>query len=310
MNLPRLLAHLLPLPLLLSACELEETSLTQPEDVLVAEIYLEIGDGPDELFAFLQWTLGADGPSDLEQASVRVDGPAGLTIPFRPAEVGDCLQPSLVGEVEGACFRAAAFVDGSLRPGDRVGVQITTVDGQLLEGGMVLPGAFELRRPAGVEVCALPPGESLEIVWTRSADAWAYSGETHISGLRDALAAAGVQLEEDSVTLLGLSISEMDTTLVFPQEFGVFDRFDLDRDLALALQEGLPSGTEAQVVMSALERNFINWVRGGGFNPSGAVRVPSLRGDGVGVLAGVVRRIIRVVGGEPSGGVPSCLADS
>ena len=158
--------------------------------------------------------------------------------------------------------------------------------------------------------CALPPGESLEVLWNRSEGAWAYAGEALIHGLRDALSPTGIDLEEDTVTLLGLSVTETDTTMVFPKEFGVFDRFDLDRDLALALQEGLPEGATAQVVMSALERNYVNWVRGGSFNPSGATRVPSLRGDGVGVLAGIVRRTVQVVGAFPDPDTPSCLTGS
>ena len=52
--------------------------------------------------------------------------------------------------------------------------------------------------------------------------------------LTEALAPQGIAVEEDPLYLLGISVSEEDTTVVFPTEFGVFDRFDLDRDLALA----------------------------------------------------------------------------
>ena len=55
---------------------------------------------------------------------------------------------------------------------------------------------------------------------------------------------------------------EEDTTVVFPTEFGVFERFDLDGDLALAVSEGLPAGTYADVTIGALDRNWANWVRG------------------------------------------------
>jgi hypothetical protein len=194
-----------------------------------------------------------------------------------------------------------------LRPGDRLEVGVTAPGGASVRGGVALPGDFLLLEPSVRETCALPLGAPLELVWTRSDGAWAYAGETLIWGLREALAREGIELDRDTVSLLGLSVSESDTTLVFPMEFGVFDRFDLDRDLALALQEGLPPGAEAEVVISALERNYVNWVRGGNFNPSGAIRIPSLRGDGTGVLGGIVRRRIRVVGGTPGNGLPSCL---
>ena len=292
--------------LLVSACELDEVSLTEPEDALIAEVYLKVGDGPSELSAFLHWTLGGSGASDLDQATVRLERSGGPAVSLFKTDVAECLVPELVGVVAGSCFLAPPLSEGALGPGERVSVRIATPDGQSLQGGMVLPTDFVLGQPAAEGVCALPPGVPLEFLWSRSEGAWAYSGEAVIWGLRDALAPEGIELEEDSVTLLGISISETDTTMVFPQEFGVFDRFDLDRDLALALQEGLPLGAEARVVVSALERNYVNWVRGGSFNPSGLVRIPSLRGDGVGVLGGMVRRVVRVVGALPDTEIPGC----
>ncbi len=300
----------LVLLLAFTGCELEEVTLTEPEDLLVAEVYLKVGGGEIELVAFLQWTLGSDGPSDLREATIRVQSPDGVPVPLFPTDVSECLVPELTDQLEGVCFQAPPLEEGRFLPGDRVEAEISTADGQLLRGGMILPGDFILLRPGVTGRCALPPGESLEVLWNRSDGAWAYAGEALIHGLRDALSPAGIELEEDTVTLLGLSITESDTTMVFPQEFGVFDRFDLDRDLALALQEGLPEGATAQVVMSALERNYVNWVRGGSFNPSGATRVPSLRGDGVGVLAGIVRRTVQVVGASPDAETPSCLPGS
>lgn len=108
--------------------------------------------------------------------------------------------------------------------------------------------------------------------------------------LTAALQDTEIEVEKDPLLLLGLSISESDTTIVFPSEFGLFDRFDLDRDLALLLQTGLPFGTQAGVIVSAVDRSYVNWVRGGNFNPSGEVRVPSLQGDGTGVFGSIVRR--------------------
>jgi len=94
--------------------------------------------------------------------------------------------------------------------------------------------------------------------------------------------------------------------VVFLTEFGVFERFDLDRDLALAVSEGLPAGTSADVTIGALDRNYVNWIRGGSFNPSGLVRVPSLRGDGTGTFGSVVRRSFRVVTAPASPQLPLC----
>ena len=48
-------------------------------------------------------------------------------------------------------------------------------------------------------------------------------------------------------------------------------------------------------MISATDRNYVNWVRGGNFNPSGQVRVPTIRGDGTGVFASTVTRTFEVV---------------
>jgi hypothetical protein len=111
-------------------------------------------------------------------------------------------------------------------------------------------------------------------------------------------------VEDDPLYLLGLAVSAADTTIVFPGEFGAFDRYDLDQGLALALQKGLPAGTDARVVVTAADRNYVNWVRGGNFNPSGVVKIPSLRGDGTGVFATSVSRSFQVVAPK-AGAAPS-----
>jgi hypothetical protein len=129
--------------------------------------------------------------------------------------------------------------------------------------------------------------------------------ETSISGLPEALEPEGIVVEEDPLNLLGLSISDQDTTIVFPSEFGIFDRFDLNQDLASRLQDGLPPSTTAKVSITAVEGNYVNWARGGNFNPSGQVRVPSLRGDGTGVFAATVNRRFVVVSLD-QGPLPDC----
>ena len=294
----------------LAACELDEVSLTEPEPVLVAEVYLKVGDGQDELSAFLQWTLGDPDNTELAGASIGVMNESGEEWRLQRTVRGDCLGVEILDDVDGICFVARGFQDGSIRPGEHLDVRIALPDGQALAGGVTLPGDFDLLQPAVEHVCALPPGRLLELAWSPAEGAWAYAGETLIWGLQDALRTLDVVVKSDSLTLQGISITEADTTLVFPKEFGVFDRFDLDRGLALLLQEGLPVGTEAVIVVAALERNYVNWVRGGNFNPSGAVRVPSLRGDGTGVLGAVVRREVHVIGGPPAAGIPSCVPSS
>jgi hypothetical protein len=133
--------------------------------------------------------------------------------------------------------------------------------------------------------------------------------ETEISGLGPALAPEGIVVEDDPLALVGIAVGADDTDIVFPTEFGIFDRFDLDRDLAVRLQRGLPDETGARISVNAVDRNYVNWIRGGNFNPSGQVRIPSVQGDGTGFFGSSVTRWFDVaVSPLPGGGMgmPAC----
>jgi hypothetical protein len=294
------------LPCLFSlGCELDEANLTEPESVLLAEVYVFMGDGEDDITAFLHWTLGVDPSVELRDARVWVTGEDGISYDLVRGDLRDCLHSDAAKVVEGTCFATPPIGEDPFHPGERVRVEIELPDGRGLSGGTDLPGDFGLttpRRPA----CGLPPETTLEVVWTRAEGAWAYGSETLIWGIREALAPLGIEVDEDPLSLLGLSVSESDTTIVFPSEFGVFTRFDLDRELSLILQRGLPSGTTADVTVVALDRNYVNWVRGGSFNPSGQVRIPSLRGDGTGVVGSGVRRSFRAHAMEAGAPISPC----
>ena len=80
----------------------------------------------------------------------------------------------------------------------------------------------------------------------------------------------------------------------------MFDRFDDDLTEALAfLQQGLPEGIAlTEVVIAAADRNYVNWERGGNFNPSGTIRVPSVHGQGTGVFGSIVPKSFQVRVGD------------
>jgi hypothetical protein len=60
-------------------------------------------------------------------------------------------------------------------------------------------------------------------------------------------------------------------------------------------------------LIAAVERNYVNWVRGGNFNPSGLVRVSSLRGAATGTFGGVSVREFQVLSStDPILSVPDC----
>jgi hypothetical protein len=288
-------------------CQLDEVSVALPKDVLVAEVFVLMGDGEDQASAFLHWTLGTRPVQDLLDASVAFVIGDTVVIPLAAEGKAECLLPGSADRVDGVCFTAPTLLEDFLRPGDRLEVEIRLGREMELKGGSVVPQDIRLLRPR-FAACALPPARNLQITWNRSAGSWAYYAEATIWNLRRALAPMGIEAEADSVALVGLAISESDTTIMFPREFGIFNRGVLQQEVALALQEGLPPGAVAEVTVAALDRNWVNWVRGGNFNPSGTVRIPSLRGDGFGVLGSAVRRNVAILGGFPTQTTPSCFS--
>lgn len=287
-------------PLLVLGCELQEITIAEPEDVVIAEVLIQVQQaGPttvSRVSAFLHRTIGGtNGSGEVPGADIRLRLPGGREIRFDETDVDECLtEDEFEGRpVTGSCYRADTQPQ-MVRPGDPVSVVIELADGGTLTGETVLAEGFELVTPV-FAICKLEPDSTLELMWRSAPGAWAYVSETSIRGLPLVLAGRGIVLEEDPLNLVGLAVSASDTTIVFPSEFGLFERFDLDRELALLLQNGLPEGANADLVLAAADRNWVNWVRGGNFNPSGQVRIPSIRGDGTGVLGSVVRRPLKIL---------------
>ena len=291
----------------LPACDLTSVQEIEPEDVIVAEAYLRPGDprGMGHQEVFLYRTLpGVDGTLRVDGATVELATPnprggewrARLqeTAADRACAVSDVIQDG----TGGTCYRGLFAAS----PGGTYTLEITTGDGRRLTGTTTMPEAFEILQPAADSCAAGDDG--FEVVWSRSEGAWSYQIVARFTGLAEGLAARGVEDPPDELELTGLAIGAADTTIVFPGEFGVFDRFSVDRDVLLALQQGLPSGAAADIVVAAGDENFVNWVRGGNFNPSGQVRVPSITGDGTGVFASLATRRFTVLSQTP--GYPAC----
>jgi hypothetical protein len=177
-----------------------------------------------------------------------------------------------------------------------------------VRGTTRVPGSFDLRglrralrdQSTGERRCFLPPRTEMNLTWTPSSGAWAYLTEMEVYGLRRVLGGSGIETIPDPLRLVGVSVSESDTTVVVPTEVGVFDRFSYDQELLRAIQGGFPPDVQVHVLVAAADRNFVNGVRGGQFNPSGTVRVSSVVGDGVGVFGSIVplRLVMDVRGGR------------
>jgi hypothetical protein len=271
-------------------CELREIALADAADVIVAEFNLVAG--ADVQTGILHRTRGTGVATEpVVASSIAVTSDDGSTYRFDTRPASFCLFDE-VDETGATCYASESeTAPGSwVLAGRTYTLRVELTDGRVLTGVTTVPDAFTILRP-GTSVCALAPGQPLEVVWQRSAGAWVYAAETELLGLRAALAPLDIYVPSDPLRLFGLAVSNTDTTIVFPTEFGVFDRFDEELTETLAaIQGGLPPNVGAEVVIAAADRNYVNWERGGAFNPSGFVRVPSVFGDGTGVFGSIVPR--------------------
>lgn len=306
MRLARAGAGLLLVGLPVAACDLTDVTIADLSDIVVAEVYVTVADAADEnaVRAFLHGSAPGAEPSSAtyDDALVTLTDAGGSPHVLPLTVLDECVakRPS---NGTGSCFAASVSVAAAIRAGDRLSLEIALGDGRRLTGSTRVPGDFAV--DAVGSACRIQPDALLPLVWSRSDSAWAYVSEALILGLPDALSGEGIDAP-DTLSLTGLSISESDTTVVFPSEFGIFDRFDLDRDLAVRLQEGLPEGASADVAITAVDRNYVNWVRGGSFNPSGTVRVSSLVGAGSGLFGSALTRRFSIVSSADTATGPAC----
>lgn len=299
-----------------AACELTEVTTAPAEDVLVVEAVLRTD--ADVQSVLLHRTLQGLEAGAVPDARVVVTEEDGTEHHF--VEAGSrCyridrryLESDSV-DFRGTCYQAD-FAPRPIRPGRTYELRVETPDGRVVRGRTAVPGSFALfpreaafRNPLGSGLaCRLPPNTGTRVSWGRAERAWSYVAQLRITGLQRALAPAGIQSPEP-LELRGLAVSESDTTILLPSEFGVFERFQYDDDLLLAIRDGFPAGVAMELVVAAADRNWVNGVRGGSFNPSGLVRISSVVGDGVGVFGSLVPQRMQIfVSALPLPGIPLC----
>ena len=248
-------------------------------------------------------------------ATVTISEPDGFPVTLRevPLEVCAIEAPASdlqeVPEVRASCYATESEDALTVLPGSTYELSVLTTAGERVRGRTTVPGNFHGLRPAvppsqPFPICGLPPRQNLELMWTQSAGAWSYLATIRITGLGTALSGTDI-IAPNSLELTGLSISQSDTTMVLPAEFGLFELADLDDRLLILLQEGFPPGVNVHLRLNALDRNFVNAIRGGSFNPSGPVRVSSVVGDGIGVFGSYVPRELFIVV-EPASTLSPC----
>ena len=297
------------LVLALAGCSIQETLIVELEDLVVAEVHVEIGGallGGNRVMAFLHRTLGTSVPG----ARVVITRGGTSSVELQEADQDACYQDRNK-RTRGTCYVTSQEAADEFQPGEQLELTIELTQGRTLRSATTIPGEFTLIGIEDGSRCLLPADTPLTVQWSRSNDTWAYISETLIVGLESSLSGTVASTNEaDSLWLLGLSLSASDTTIVFPTEFGIFQRFDLDAEIAAQLQKGLTPGTQASVTVTAANRNYANWARGGNFNPSGRVSIPSVTGDGTGVFGASVTRTFEMVVNPDSSGaayeLPSC----
>lgn len=303
----------LPLLLLVTlSCRIGEVTATEGGDLLVVEGHLQARGQRQAVL--LHRSLRGGVVRGEPGALVTITGPEGTSVQLEesPAQLcGDPASPDLNDalQVEATCYATATADDLPVRPGASYELEIISVRGERVRGRTTMPGEFAGRRPSitasnSLPGCSLPPRTNLELVWSVSEGAWSYLATLEVSGMKSALEGTGIEAPE-RFEVTGLAVSQTDTTLVLPAEFGLFELANLDTDLLVYLQGGFPGGVSARLRLSALDRNYVNAVRGGPFNPSGPIRISSVVGDGVGVFGSYVPLDLFIVVEENSP-LPRC----
>ena len=304
-----------------AGCSLTEVTIAVPEDVIVAEVQVVLTQAPhtDELtltaWALLHRTYRPEWTPEISGAVVEVWADSERTVTLEEQDsLADCIALELiardsidVSSLDAACYRVEV-TPAPFAPGEKLFMSATAPDGRVLTGVSRLPGAFSmigLRQQDGR--CRVEPDTHYRFRWTSARDSWAYVADARFQGLRRAMGRRGIEAP-DTLYLVGLAIGREDTTIVFPRQFGVFESFnatDNELDILRELWKGLPAGVGAEVAIAAADRNWVNWERGGNFNPSGQIRIPSVFGDGTGVFAtATLRRVL--VRSTVSGRDPLC----
>jgi hypothetical protein len=287
----------LALALTTGACELAEVTTVPGEDVLVVEAVLRTDIDPQQVL--LHRTLNGRSVEAVEGATVTITNEAGEARQL--LQGGDCYRiDRRYFETDsiafaGTCYSSAPLDQRWVQPGQTYQLLVETLQGEVVRGATTVPRQFALRRmpydtrlqALGRATCSLPPGTRLPLEWTQAVGAWSYVAQLRVSGLRRALEPRGISAPEP-LDLRGLAVSQTDTDIVLPSEFGVFERFELNQELLTAIQDGFPDNVQMELVVAAADRNWVNSVRGGSFNPSGQVRISSVVGDGIGVFGSLV----------------------
>lgn len=296
----------------LGACDLDEVTIPSGDDTLIVEAVLRSGAPVQRVL--LHRTI--DGPVVRGEpgAEVIVVSASGDTLAFAERSQSDCIASDTPPhDTEASCYLAENVPASWIEPGVEYELHVHTTRGEHAFGRTQVPDDFAMvglptHGPGGGGYhCTLPPQQSVDLFWTASPTASAYLSELQASGLRDALADAGIPDIPEPLTLTGVSVSSTDTTINLPSAYGVEERWELDQDLLRAVKDGFPEGVRLAVVVAAGDKNLTDSYREE-VGLTGLVRGPSVTGDGTGVFGSMVPLSLDI---DVANGAAedSCLAD-
>ena len=119
-----------------AGCSLEEVTLVEAEDVVVAEVYVQVGGGEggeNRVTAWLHRTLAAGSPSSgpVPGAEVLVTDARGFTLELAETAKETCAYDMPV-EGTGTCYATTAEFAGEIFPGDLLELEIALPGGGLI----------------------------------------------------------------------------------------------------------------------------------------------------------------------------------
>ncbi len=295
-----------------AGCELTEVTLADPGDMVVAEVLIQLSDTGVLASALLYATQGSKDPDRVRNARIWLTPEGEDSVELPRVNPSACLEFRPREPVtEAACYASNSAL-AHIGPGRRVDLRISLPDGAEIRGSTRTVGGFDVvgregmgRGPGGLPLCHLAPETTLALTWTQAEGSWGYIIESWLHRLPEALAPKGIEMDQDPLLLIGVSIAASDTTIVFPSQVGLAERIDHNHQVLLALQDGLPAGASATIYVAAADRNFVRWFRGASFNPMGPERISSLTGDGFGYFGSTVVRQFGLVT-RPSPEIPPC----
>src|SRR5690606_31107706 len=150
-----------------------------------------------------------------------------------------------------SCYATGLEKELFVLPGETYELEVVSRSGERIRGRTTVPGDFAGRRPSlppnsALSSCWLAPRTNIELMWSQSEGAWSYLANLEIVGLANALQGSGFEVP-DPLELTGLSISQTDTTLGLPREFGLFELTNVDQDVIAYLQDGFPAGVSLRL---------------------------------------------------------------